>query len=165
MEIGQVLLEHGTDVNAATMSGATALHHAAFRGHRSFAELLVSHRAQVDFQPEPPSFRLYMGIPPAVLNRTPLHWAVSHGRVELVRWLLEQGANPDLTDGSAQTPYDLAARNISGPPFVYSLAAPRPGIGPAMFSPTDRLPNVSEADSAAIQNLLREHRRKAVEVK
>ena len=164
LEIGRLLLDHGAEVDAATVIGATPLHYAVDQGHRAFAELLVSRKAKVNFVPARLAQRPGMTMPMMVPFRTALHVAVGRGRVDLVRWLLEQGADTEFADGTGVSPRDLAARYFPGQPS-FGLGPPRHGTPPGLIRPWAPSPPVPDADRAAIQNLFREHRRKAVELK
>jgi 26S proteasome non-ATPase regulatory subunit 10 len=41
-------------------------------------------------------------------ERTPLHWAASSGSIEIVQFLIDQGAEVDKTDASGWTPLHIA---------------------------------------------------------
>lgn len=91
-----LLLQSGWAVNARTEEKATALHHAAAKGHVSVMTLLLEHGADVDARDED--------------KRTPLHWAVaSWDNAEVVRLLLETNADPGATDKNGVTPLWRAA--------------------------------------------------------
>ena len=42
------------------------------------------------------------------LGQTPLHYAAQYGPPQLVRALIQAGANPDMMDKNGMTPVDLA---------------------------------------------------------
>ena len=44
---------------------------------------------------------------------TALHVAAQAGRTDLVRYLLEKGANPELVDGNGKKPIDLVGRRCA----------------------------------------------------
>jgi ankyrin repeat protein len=76
----QVLLSHGADVNAVTITDRlTALHYAANTGHTVSLQVLWSHEADVN----------------AVENSgvTALHLAANHGHTESLKVLLSHGAD------------------------------------------------------------------------
>jgi outer membrane protein assembly factor BamB len=75
----RALLEKGVDVNTKTHYGATALWFAAYKGHLDIARVLLEHRADVNAAD-------------SVWELTPLQLAAGEGRDELVRVLLEAGA-------------------------------------------------------------------------
>lgn len=165
MQIGQLLLDHGAEVDAATRVGASALQYAAARGHRSFAELLVRRKAGVNFQQAQPSTAFGPPGPTVVNGSTALHYAVKHGQLEMVKWLLAQGADTELLDVWGVSPRDISVQTFPGLGRGFGLAAPRHGPGTPFASPVQVLPAVEEVAAAAIRDLLREHRRKAADAK
>ena len=106
----RALLDHGADPNIADNRGLTALHMAALGDKRQ--ESVQITKALLQSQANPNSQTL--------TGQTPLHFAVSNlstwgsnskGRAELVRILLEQGANPDIADNDGKRPIDVAKDN------------------------------------------------------
>ena len=103
VEIAQLLLEHGTDINAQDKHNITPLHFASYRGNVGIAPFLLSHGANVSAKDD--------------LGRTPLH-AVSQGvyisqedGVRIARLLLEHGADLNGQDNNNETPVDLASHH------------------------------------------------------
>lgn len=93
----ELLLKQGADPNSVNYIGATPLHLATVRGaDPSAVELLLQYGANVN--------RVTVGGG----AYTPLHAAVSAGRIDLVELLLANGADPDLRDGSGHTPLERA---------------------------------------------------------
>ncbi|KAK2724436.1 hypothetical protein QYM36_001072 [Artemia franciscana] len=76
----------------------TPLHYAAMKGDLEISRLLVSNGATIDaFTSD---------------GRTPLCWSVIERKVSMTKYLLEQGANPNLKfDKSQCTPLHYAARD------------------------------------------------------
>jgi ankyrin repeat protein len=67
---------------------------------------------------------------------TALHAAVQAGRTDLVRYLLEKGANPEIADGNGRKPIDLVGGARGGNPAAPANpatagAAGTPAAGPA----------------------------------
>ena len=96
LEMVQVLLDYGVDVNAQNGNGDTPLDYASSNGHRNdagVARLLIAHGAD-------PNTRNMGGF-------TPLHEASNCGRVEIVRLLIEHGANV-VKDYWGRTPMHVA---------------------------------------------------------
>uniref|UniRef100_A0A1I8I2C9 ANK_REP_REGION domain-containing protein n=1 Tax=Macrostomum lignano TaxID=282301 RepID=A0A1I8I2C9_9PLAT len=92
----ELLLQFGCAVEAATESGLTPLHVAAFMGHNSVALLLLQHGANVNSL--------------TVRTETPLHLSVRSGQLEASRALLRCGAQPDARAKDNQTPLHVASR-------------------------------------------------------
>jgi ankyrin repeat protein len=75
----KAFLDKGTDVNAKTRYGATALSYASDKGHAEVAKLLLDRGA------DPNARDTFYG-------EVPLGWAVGKGHVEIIKLLLDKGA-------------------------------------------------------------------------
>jgi Ankyrin repeats (many copies)/Ankyrin repeats (3 copies) len=98
LEMVQVLLEYGVDVNAQNVYRNTPLAYASLDGDRNdarVARLLIAHGA------DPNSGDLW--------GSTLLHRASRFGRIEIVRLLIEHGANVEAKDIWGETPLDVAS--------------------------------------------------------
>jgi ankyrin repeat protein len=98
LEIIQVLLECGVDVNAKREGAYTPLGHVVNAGHHNearIARLLIAHGAD-------PNARDWYG-------STPLHRASERGSIEIVHSLIEHGANVEVKDTGGRTPLDVAS--------------------------------------------------------
>ena len=98
LDMLEALLDYGADVNATLPDGRTALHHAVVL-HPSLVRVLLDAGADVSMKTH-------------VEGATPLHLAVRAradmtGGYEVVRLLLEAGANPSATDYNGVTPEEL----------------------------------------------------------
>ncbi len=94
-EVVEYLIGKGADVNfAAPSTGFTALTGAVSQRHARVADLLLRHGAEVD--------HVYEG------TLTPLLVASSQGDLNLVRLLLERGADPNLGGMDGKSALDLA---------------------------------------------------------
>lgn len=91
IELAKVLIARGADVNR---QGWTPLHYAATRGHRDMMRLLLDHEAYIDSE--------------AANGTTPLMMAAYSAPALAVKFLLEEGADPTLTNNGNATALDLA---------------------------------------------------------
>jgi len=98
VDVLELLLAHGADVNSLNAQGATALHDAALAGQRAAAETLLKHGANIDARD-------------SESGATPLHQAASWGRRGVVDLLIARHADPHIKDKSGRTPLDLAVAN------------------------------------------------------
>ena len=97
-KIVKVLLDAGADVNLLEdKMGTSALHKASQSGNVEIAKLLLSHGAFINLQ--------------APTNgHTPLIDAIWHEKPELVTYLLEQMANPDIIASDGFTALNIVGR-------------------------------------------------------
>lgn len=86
-------------VTSYSGDGFTALHFAAFFGRYEAAELLIERGAEVD------------AFGRGWMTGTALHSAVSRLQSDVVRILLEAGANPNVRQSAGWTPLHAAAMN------------------------------------------------------
>lgn len=116
-DVLKLLFNAGADPNVVVQydgsgigpEGSTLLHEAAKRGATESAELLVSRGVKID-----------------VTNRwghTPLYDACAEGRVETVRWLLENKADPRGPRRDAWGPMAAAAAGVTADPGVVGRSA------------------------------------------
>ena len=127
LEAAEALLQAGADVNAQNEDGRSALINAAFDGRVGIVELLLEQGAKVDATDVNGRTALVhaaaagrdgliglLARHDAALNRadnrgmTPLMRAAENGHVDVVRTLLDLGADPDVVN-----PHDQTARVIA----------------------------------------------------
>ena len=97
LEMVQILLEYGVDVDCQNMSGYTPLNSVALLGSPNAARvirLLLQRGAD-------PNTCTYDG-------STPLHFASAFERIEIARVLIEHGVNVEAKNDSGMTPLDVA---------------------------------------------------------
>ncbi len=96
--VAEVLLNAGADSNATLRTGETSLMRAAFVGDLGTVNALLAHGADVNAK-EP------------VRQQTALMWALDRKREDVVRRLVEKGADVDATTTLGFTPLFFAARH------------------------------------------------------
>jgi len=94
LEVVQLLIDNGADVNARTTGGGTPLHYAT--SHLEVVRRLLDNGADVNVKGHK--------------GATALHFAAAKGNVAVARLLIERGADVNARDLSGQTPFQLAAR-------------------------------------------------------
>jgi ankyrin repeat protein len=134
MEVVQVLLAKGASPNINAMGltaflvaagvgtgtrGGTGLAAAASAGgaaNMALMDLVLQYGADVNAQitgTTTYSMRVARA-PSANEGMTALHWAVQGGRSDLVRYLLEKGANTEVVDASGRKPIDMIGSGAPG---------------------------------------------------
>jgi len=130
-DVARRLLAAGANARSATHCGVTALHAAAAVGQLDIARDLLDHGANVNAAARYTSLVEAVSPPgmpevhPVRAGATPLHWAYDHRHADVVRLLLDRGADPRASDETGATAIPLRR---SGAP----QAAPeqsRPGGG------------------------------------
>lgn len=130
-EMVEFLLDCGADINATTENGDTALHLAAVQGHRKVIKLLLSRQADCEITNKQgaPALHVAVGtahdeatVPLLVKNKvdvnaqnvvtknTALHLAVEYKRPRILLFLLDRGADMNLSNKQGWTPLQLAAK-------------------------------------------------------
>jgi len=92
-------LASGVEPDACAKGRKTALLHAAERGHLLLVDYLASAGADIHYA--------------TAVGKTALHLAADHRRPDVVRWLLERGANPIALDAEGFSPLATMLRGCS----------------------------------------------------
>jgi ankyrin repeat protein len=111
-------------------------------------DLMIQHGADVNTQvtgTRSYSMRISYNPPPNKEGMSALHGAVQAGRTDLVRYLLEKGAAPELVDANGKKPIDLL--DVDPGPGSVGRGAGGRGAAPRALNP---------ATAAAIRTLLRD---------
>jgi ankyrin repeat protein len=144
MEVIRALLARGANPNINGMgftpflvaAGVTPGAGGGGAPSTALLDLMIQHGADVNAQvtgTRSYSMRISYNPPPDKEGTSALHAAVQAGRTELVRYLLEKGATPDLIDGNGRKPIDLLDTAAAGGSAGGRGrgGAPAPGPGPA----------------------------------
>jgi len=109
IDILKSLLDQGGNPNEKGKFEATALHKAAFNGHKPTASILINSGADINAKD--------FG------GATPLHIATRQGNTDMVRLLIQSGAEIDVKDNEGYTPLHRAILNNSTPAAMVLLEA------------------------------------------
>ncbi len=100
LEIAQLLIQHGADVNTKSYRGNSALHQAVRAESEEIAEFLLKNGADINIRgPED--------------EETPLWCAAIKGSEKMVHYLLDHGANPWLRETILGTPLEISRRRAA----------------------------------------------------
>uniref|UniRef100_A0A674PCM8 Death-associated protein kinase 1 n=1 Tax=Takifugu rubripes TaxID=31033 RepID=A0A674PCM8_TAKRU len=95
IQIIEVLMRKGAEIQAGDKSGANAIYYAARHGHVETLKFLHEKKCPLDIQDKS--------------GETALHVAARYGNVDVVSYLCSIRANPDLADREQETPLHCAA--------------------------------------------------------
>ena len=95
----RLVIKHPEQVNARGGCNLLPLPAALYNGHLHVADLLYQHGTVVDVQG-------------SFYNNTPLHAASFHGQVDIMRWLLDRGADANAQSDYLFTPLLQAAHSM-----------------------------------------------------
>ena len=98
LKVVRALLNHGADPNRADRNGISPLEDASLRGFDAIAEILLDHGALVN--------QVNSGS-----GTTALYAAASFGKSDVVKLLLQRGADVNLCGNGRKTPYAAALEN------------------------------------------------------
>ncbi|XP_026067132.1 death-associated protein kinase 1-like [Carassius auratus] len=95
VQIIDVLMKKGAEIQAFDKTGANAIYYAARHGHVGTLKFLHEKKCPLDIQDKS--------------GETALHVAARYGNVDVVQYLCSIHANPDLVDREQETPLHCAA--------------------------------------------------------
>jgi ankyrin repeat protein len=111
-DVARALIDAGADVNAAR-SGYSALHAAVLRGDLATVRALIARRADVNARMTKGSpvrrFGSQWALPTPLVGGTPLLVAAGYLEVDILRALVEAGADPSVSVTGGVTPLTAAA--------------------------------------------------------
>jgi ankyrin repeat protein len=110
----ELLIEAGADVTRANADGQTALMIVARTNKLEAARLLIDAGADVN---RAETWR----------EQTPLMWAAAQGQPDMIRLLLERGANPDVRSKANEWPRQVSAESRR-------MYRPTGGLSPMLFA-------------------------------
>ena len=133
----EALLRHGASIDATdSYSAGTALSWAAAFSHPSIASQLISLGANVNIS--------------NLISTTPLHYAALSGNVEILKMLVNAGANTGARDSEGDTPEDLADEDAEFAAAYFQSLRGGPIVREQFF------PAIAIRDTAKVTNLLRQ---------
>eukprot|EP00903_Cladosiphon_okamuranus_P008330 g8013.t1 len=97
LEMLEMLINAGCDINAQNIVGDAPLHKAALNGRTRSADFLIKAGANVNIRNE--------------FAQTPLHAACVSGNIEVVQRLVQGGADTSAQDAAEDTPFHEACRH------------------------------------------------------
>ncbi|XP_035678826.1 poly [ADP-ribose] polymerase tankyrase-1-like [Branchiostoma floridae] len=93
-EVAELLIQHGSDLEAINVLNETPLHDAARWGHTDTCQLLIGSGANIEAR--------------TLVQWTPLHRAASRGRTRICQLLIRHGADVMARDDRGMTPSKCA---------------------------------------------------------
>ena len=88
LNVIDLLLKEGCDVNAQDRDGFTALHQTSRYGHLDVAKLLIANDCKLDLGAKSKQAE----------RQTPLHYAVRHGYHNIAELLVQSGSDPNIAE-------------------------------------------------------------------
>uniref|UniRef100_A0A803SU80 Ankyrin 1 n=1 Tax=Anolis carolinensis TaxID=28377 RepID=A0A803SU80_ANOCA len=119
IRVMELLLKTGASIDAVTESGLTPLHVASFMGNLPIVKILLQRGASPNVSNVPilngilrqGELKRSLALPsPPQDDQTPLHCAARLGHCSMVKLLLENGADPNLSTTAGHTPLHITAR-------------------------------------------------------
>lgn len=120
-ECARILLRHGADANRGRdASGETPLHHLLAKNHedRGLVKLLLSHGADPNARTKPGVVSYNFWRDARTRGETPLHRAAAYATGEIIRQLLNAGADSALRDANGDTPRAWASWHLRDWPII-----------------------------------------------
>ncbi|XP_017855576.1 PREDICTED: tankyrase isoform X1 [Drosophila arizonae] len=143
LEICEILLQGGINMEAKTKVDRTPLHLACYFGHERIVNLLLTLRCAVNARD--------------MLRMTPLHWAVEKKHKSIVRMLLKSHADVTLVSKFGKTPIALAVLTEQAD-ILAELEAARQSQASRKFNEEteQRARNIKKETSEAVNSIMDE---------
>lgn len=120
-DIVRKLLEAGAKIDLHDSDGHGLLHRAAQQGAEEIFTLLVEKGAEIDQRDKQHGY-------------TPLHWAIYYNRMQMVEYLLEQGADPHIKNNKGHAALQIA-RDRNNDSIAYLLEQREKPVRPGYDMP------------------------------
>jgi len=102
-------VQAGCDINVIDRWGRRPIHYAAEAGHLSSLRRLIRHGADPNALTGPSTLQESSTSRSDVINLSPLMVAVRRGKIDAVRFLLNNGAKASMTNSNGETAVHYAA--------------------------------------------------------
>lgn len=93
LDLFDIMIDRGANVNASTVDGEQAIHEASWRGWEDIAEILINKGADVNSRVDKGFYEGY----------TPLRFAVEYNRIDMIEFLIDNGADINEKDKHGKT--------------------------------------------------------------
>jgi len=107
VQISQLLIVSGADINAKTNSGVTVLMLAAAGGSSELVDELIHHGAEILARDNS--------------GKTALYWAAEWGNTEIIQLLIENGSDINQADSDGISPIMIAANSLNPSSYFYLI--------------------------------------------
>ena len=131
VECARLLLEGGAEVNRQNEHNhETALHFAASGDNVEMVTLLIAHGADIGAKTKPRMRTYFLSRDARVRGETSLHRAAAWGSPDVIRILLDAGADPSTIDINKDTPLSYASWHMRDKAVIDMLSYDGSGVGP-----------------------------------
>ena len=141
-EVADQLLAAGANPDVRQSNGLTPLHLAAIGGHTKTVALLLDHGVD----PDQVQTNRTDNYPTMAQGSTALHWAANWSRLDVVKLLLQRGANVHILNEAGDSPLDVVPSDFRGNASWY-ITPPRTGFS---SRPSSANNNWDEVDAALV---------------
>lgn len=136
IDIVEMLLIHGANVNARNNKGVTPLHIAVLFGAVKIAEMLIKYGAYVNARDDEGNTPLHYTTYIARAHRLPFDYVVNLPCADVVKLLLENGADPTLRNSRGISALDLAEE--------LAVNSPKYNLGSEIIDTADKYAKIAK---------------------